>query len=93
MKNLLIASLIFLLTANLTFAVPNYTGKKPTVYDTSYNIQLRKQLEDNYHKKCNKKIDDTHYVDVCPMNAYYYEVTVPYDLNSKSYDELPIVSN
>lgn len=94
MKRVLITFLIVFLTANISFAAPNYDpNKKWTTYDTTYNIELRKKLENAYHKKCNKKINETHYVDICPMHAYYYEVTVPYDLNSKSYEELPIVSN
>ena len=95
MKNwyLLIAFILFM-TSSGALAVPdNIQVGEPTftIYDSSYNIALRKKLEDDFHNKYNVKVDETHYIDTSPMGAYYREVQVPYDLNKKP-DDYKIIS-
>ncbi len=93
MKNwyLLIVFILFL-TSQTAFSAPNYDpNKKPIVYDVSYNIALRKKLEDDFHNKYTVKVDETHYIDTSPMGAYSREVLVPYDLNKKP-DDYKIIS-
>ena len=82
------------MTSSNAFAVPdNIQVGEPTftVYDASYNIALRKKLEDDFHNKYNVKIDENHYVDTSPMGAYEKEVVIPYALNSKP-DDYKIIS-
>lgn len=89
MKNwyLLIVFILFL-TSQTAFSAPNYDpNKKPIVYDVSYNIALRKKLEDDFHNKYNVKIDENHYVDTSPMGAYEREVVIPYALNKKRWQD------
>ena len=90
----ILIAFIFFMTSSNAFAVPdNIQVGEPTftVYDASYNIALRKKLEDNFHKKYTVKVDENHYVDTSPMGAYYNEVQVPYDLNKKP-DDYKIIS-
>lgn len=77
--------LVFFITSNMVLSAPNYDPSlKPIVYDVSDDIALRNKLEDNFYKKYVKKIDDTHYVDTSPLDAYYWEVQVPYDLRKQT---------
>lgn len=93
MKNSFLLILILFLTSQTAFSAPNYDpNKKPIVYDVSYNIALRKKLEANYDKKylhVNK--DGTYGYYDGPLNSYYLEVQVPYDLNKKP-DDYKIIS-
>ncbi len=91
MKNwyLLIAFILFM-TSSGALAVPdNIQVGEPTftIYDSSYNIALRKKLEDDFHNKYNVKVDETHYVDTSPMGAYEKEVVIPYALNKKRWQD------
>jgi hypothetical protein len=78
----------------MAFSMPGFdpNDNEPIIYDVSYNINLRNKLEADYDKKYTKKIDDYHYVDTAPLNAYYWEVQVPYDLNKKP-DNYKIISH
>ena len=65
----------------MSFCAPNYDASlEPIVYDTSYNIALRKRLEDDYYKKCFIKTAQGSEC-ICGANSYYKMVQVPYDLN------------
>lgn len=79
------------MTSSTAFSAPNYDpNSKPIVYDVSYNIALRKKLEANYDKKY-MTCDQNGCVYNAPLNAYYHEVQVPYDLNKKP-DNYKIIS-
>ena len=52
MRKLLPILFIFCLTANITFAAPNYDPDKKWVnYDDSYNVALWNRLNKQYHDK------------------------------------------
>lgn len=94
MKHILVL-VILLSVATPCFAVPDSIQKgKPTfvVYDTSYNIALRKKLEDDYHKKYTKIVNENLYIDTSPLGAYEKEVVIPYIQQQKSIKET-IINN
>ena len=62
-----------------------------TVYDCSSDVALRNKLEDDYHKKYVKKINDNYYVDIGPMRAYEQEVVIPFAKNKKQLKDCPII--
>ena len=85
------------MTSSTAFSAPNYDpNSKPIVYDVSYNIALRKKLEDDFNKKypATLSYDKDGYPVYSydyPPEAYYWEVQVPYDLNKKP-DNYKIIS-
>ena len=95
MKKLFILLSLIFVSANLVFADPYYDpNQKVIITDYSYNVQLRKNLEDNFHKKYLVSVEKdkdgnitTHYN--YPPDAYHQEVIVPYYNLKKSYEELP----
>lgn len=94
MRNiLLLMSFIFIFTLPV-FAMPGYNpnNNEPIVYDTSYNIALKKKLKDDYHKKYIKEISPNEFVSTAPLDAYYWEVIVPYDRQKKNMKDCPIIS-
>ena len=84
MKRVLITFLIVFLTANISFAAPNYDPNfKGHTYDNSYNTALLNRLEDEYHKKYPCKLikktkDIESYECNYPEGAYGREVLKPY---------------
>lgn len=81
MRNiLLLISFIFVFTLSVS-AMPGYdpNDNKPIYYDVSYNIALRKNLEDAYDKKYIKEVSPNNLIDTSQVGAYYWEVIVPYD--------------
>lgn len=85
---LLIAFILFM-TSSSALAVPdNIQVGEPTftIYDSSYNIALRKKLEDDYDKKY-RTCNNNGCVYNGPFNSYYWEVQVPYDLNKKRWQD------
>ena len=80
MRNvLLLISFIFVFTLSVS-AMPNYDpNQEPIVYDVSYNVALRKKLEDAYDKKYIKEVSPNNLIDTSQVGAYYWEVIVPYD--------------
>ena len=74
MKQFILSILIIFISASGAFAMPdnlyNEKNQKPIVYDVTYNVNLRNKLEDDYHKKYTVKVDDNHYIDTAPMDAY-----------------------
>ena len=84
MKNLFMLALIFFLTANISFAAPNYDPNyKTKVYSTEKNDKLWKKLNDEFRKKypdilTYDKDGYKVYTVTYPMNAYHDEVITPY---------------
>lgn len=56
-----------------------------TEWDPTYNINLRKKLENEFYKR--------HYIDEhhtsADVDSYYKEVLEPYELNKKKWSEVP----
>ena len=84
MKNLFMLALIFFLTANISFAAPNYDPNfKTKIYSTEYNDKLLKKLKDDFRKKypdilTYDKDGYPVYTVTYTMQQYDNEVTIPY---------------
>lgn len=88
MRNTFLIFTVLILMTAPCLSAPNYDpNQKPVVYDVSYNVALRKKLEDDYHKKYTKVINENFAIDTAPLNAYYWEVQVPYDLQKKRWQD------
>lgn len=89
-KKLLLVLVLFFMTSAVCLSAPNYDpNKKPVIYDSSYNIALRKKLEDDYDKKY-ATCDDKGCVYNAPLGAYGREVQYQYDINKKNWQDTVI---
>ncbi len=81
--------ILFFMSSSSVLAMPDYdkNDNTPIIYDVTYNVNLRNKLEDDYHKKYTVKVDDNHYLDTAPMDAYEKEVVIPYALNKKRWQD------
>ena len=88
MRKLLAISLTLFFTIGSAIAMPGYnpeTDSKPLIYDTSYNDNLLKKLNDDFDKKypakhsVDKDGNDVYTVNY-PLNAYRDEVVTPFDM-------------
>lgn len=89
MRKILLLLVLFFMTSTVCFSAPGFdpNNNKPIIYDVSYNIALRNKLEADFHKKYTEKVNDNYYIDTSPLNAYYYEVQVPYDRYKKRWQD------
>lgn len=71
-----------MISATPCLSAPNYTGKKPVIYDVSYNINLRNKLEADFTKKYYKETPQGYELSA-GANTYNYEVETPYALMKK----------
>lgn len=99
MKQFILSVLIVFVSASGAFATsmfPDNIQAGPAVIRTNsrevtdYNVALRNKLESDYDKKY-MTCDQNGCVYNAPLNAYYHEVQVPYDLNKKP-DDYKIIS-
>lgn len=92
MKQFILSILIIFISASGAFATsmfPDTVQTGPAVIRTNsrevtdYNVALRNKLEDDFHKKYTKKVNDNYYIDTSPLGAYGREVLRPYALQKK----------
>ena len=81
---------LFVITPVISLSAPNYDPNNvTTVYDNSYNIELRNRLEREYYEKCHIQITPTLGENICGTNSYAEMVAQKYIDLQKNDDELP----
>lgn len=85
-KKLFSVLLFLCLFQCVALSAPNYDPNNVTTeWDPTYNINLRKKLENEFYKR--------HYIDEhhtsANVDSYYKEVLEPYELNKKKWSEVP----